>query len=94
MGEVENMTDRELLIQQASDMKNLCRSFDDFKTENRDDHKDMTKEIKSVSDGKISNRLFFFTVAVIISSLIGLTAYVGKIKTEVTKNTVRIEAIK
>ena len=92
--ELKDMTERDLLIQQATDIKNLCRSFDDFKAANKDEHKDITKEVKSVSDGKVSNRLFFWVSGIIIFCIIGLTAYTGVIKNDVVKNTTLIENIK
>ena len=52
---LKDMTEKVLLVQQTRDLKNLCKSFDELKAENREEHKDLTKEIRVVSEGKVSN---------------------------------------
>jgi len=53
---LKDMTKKVLLVQQTRDLKNLCKSFDEFKAENREEHKDLTKEIRAASEGKVSNQ--------------------------------------
>jgi len=62
-----------------------------MKEENRKEHETIFKLLDDQANGKVSNKLFFFTIAFVITALIGLTAYTGNLSNIVTKNTVYIE---
>ena len=83
---LSDMTERELLIEQARDLKNLCKSFDDFKVSNEDDH----KEIFEKTDNKVSSVLFRWVVGFVILFIVSLTGYTGAVHLEVVKNTTTI----
>lgn len=93
MSKIEAMTDRELLIQQSKDIESLCNAFKEFKESNAEEHKLIFEKLDILSEGKISNKLFFFTISFILIALVSLTAYTGTIKNDVIKNTVCIEKI-
>ena len=90
---LKDMTERELLIQQARDVQLLCRSFDDFKDNNREEHKDITDKIASITEKKVSNKLFFSAMGALILFIMALTGYVGITKNGVVKNSAQITGI-
>ena len=90
---IKNMTERELLIQQAETLKKLCRDLSELKTENKKQHATIFDKIDKVMGNKVSNWLFFPIITLIVLSLIGLTGYVGAMKSEVVKNTTCVERI-
>jgi len=90
---LKDMTERELLIQQTRDVQLLCKSFDDFKDNNKDEHKDITDKIANITEKKVSNRLFFSTIGALILFIMALTSYVGIAKNGVIKNSAQITSI-
>lgn len=93
MNGLENLSERDLIIQQGRDIKNLCKAFEDFKDDNAMGHKLIFQKLDELTEKKVSNRLFFFAMGLIITFIVGLTAYTGTIKNEVVKNTTCIERI-
>ena len=87
----ENMTEREILIKQAGVLEKLCDALRTLTKNNKDEHKAITDKVEKVTDGKVSNWLFFPIISLIVLSIIGLTAYVGTMKNEVVKNTTCVE---
>jgi len=93
MPTLENLTDRELLIQNSLEIKNLCREFNEFKNDNAKEHELIFTKLDALMNGKVSNTLFYFTISVIITAILSLTAYTGVVKNEVVKNTTCIEQL-
>ena len=84
-------TDRDLLIEVISNVKNLCQKFETFKVDNKEEHNIIFKLLNEQANNKVSNKLFYFIMAIVIASILSLTAYTGIIKNDVVKNTVNIE---
>jgi len=82
-------TDHDLLIKNGETLKKLCGSITELKGNNKEEHKDINNKLNNT----IHNKLFYFFSAIMISCIIGLTAYVGTIKNEVVKNSTCIENI-
>ena len=90
---LENMTERELLIQQAGSLDTLCSGMTEMKKINAAEHKTITIKVDKLTEGKVSNRLFFWATGFIILFILGLTTYTGAMKSEVVKNTTNLERI-
>jgi len=93
MSKLENLTERELLIETITNVENLCKKFESFKEDNKGEHATLFTLLGDQATNKVSNRLFFFSIALIITALLSLTAYTGIIKNDVVKNTVCIEKL-
>ena len=91
--DIPNLTDRELLVQQAVSLKKICGDISELKVENKSEHGAISKKVDSVVVGKISNRLFFWLVGLMIVVQIGLITFVGDLNMQVTKNTSNIEHV-
>ena len=85
--------ERRVLIQQTEAIKNLCRSFDEFKEDNKQEHKNIKDKLEALADSKVSFPLFFFTILIIIGFLSGLVVYTGELKNNVVKNETKIQQI-
>ncbi|RLC49942.1 MAG: hypothetical protein DRI23_08135 [Candidatus Cloacimonadota bacterium] len=81
-----DMTERELLVQYGAYLHKLCGDLSELKIQNAKEHSKLFNKIDEVADGKVSNRLFFWIVGIIIFSMIGLTSFVGTLNTKVTTN--------
>jgi len=84
--EMEQMTERELLVQHGTILKKLCGDITDLKKTNGKEHGKLFDKIDAVSEGKISNRLFFWVVGFVFISILALTSFVGSLNTKVTEN--------
>lgn len=82
-------TDHDLLIKNGETLKKLCGNINELKINNKDEHRDINNKLNNT----LSNKLFYFFAIIMISCIMGLTAYVGVIKNEVVKNTTCIERI-
>ena len=86
-------TERDLIIQQGAAIENLCDMFKEFKINNEAEHKEIFEKLDKITDGKVSNKLFFWVLGFIILFLFSLSGFTGMIKNDVTKNTVCIEKL-
>jgi hypothetical protein len=86
-------TDRELLIQHGAVLNKLCGAITELKKDNYIEHEKIFDKVDKVVISKISNRLFFWLVGLIILIQLGLVGYVGNLNTQVTKNTNDIEHV-
>jgi len=93
MNQFKNLSDRDLLIQNITETKNLCNKFDSFSSDNSKEHDLIFNRLSSLLENKVSNKLFYFTISIVIMIIISLTAYLGNIKDDVTKNNVTIEQL-
>ena len=88
-----NMTERELMIQQAGVLKKLCGSLKDLKEDNTADHEKLFDKVDKTVVEKISNKLFFWIVGILVLCMISMTTVLGTINTQVTTNTTRVDNI-
>lgn len=90
---LENMTERELLVQQAGTLAKLCTTITKLEGDNKSEHNSITEKVDGLVYKKVSYRLFFWLSGIIILCLMSLTAYTGITKNEVVKNTTCIEKL-
>ncbi|MDA3808642.1 MAG: hypothetical protein PF440_12115 [Thiomicrorhabdus sp.] len=90
-GKIERLTDRELLVQQHTNLANMCRDVKDIKAANSLDHVTIFNKLDTVSDNKVSYKLFFWLVGILFICLLSLTSFVGSLSTKVTTNTTNIQ---
>ena len=93
MTDVPNMTDREILIQQGTVLNKLCGVITELKSDNKVEHEKISVKVDSVVITKISNKLFFRLIAIIITIEIMLTSAVGVLSVNVASNTADIEHV-
>ena len=100
MPDFVNQSDRDLLIQTATNTENLCTQFKNLKEENKKDHEAIREDNKetfatifSLFEKRVPNWVFFPIIIIIVGGLISLAAYTSKIKNDVAKNTVCIEKL-
>jgi hypothetical protein len=93
MSKLDNLSDRDLLIQNATNVENLCSQFEELKKDNKTEHETLFKLLDGQANSKVSNKLFFFIIGFIILSIVTLTGYVGSLSNDVTKNSTCIERI-
>jgi hypothetical protein len=93
MTDIPNLTDRELLIQHGTVLTKLCGSITELKKDNADEHGKVFEKIDKVIVSKISNKLFFWLIGLMIVVQIGLIGFVGNTSIQVTRNTVDIQHV-
>lgn len=93
MTDIPNMSERELLVQHGEILKKLCGSITALKKENGVEHKNIGDKVDEVVTTKISNKLFFWLVGLMIIAQIGLVTFVGDLNTQVTTNKTHIEHV-
>jgi hypothetical protein len=91
--DIPNLTDRELLIQHGSTLAKLCGAITELKVENAIEHDKIFSKVEKVIVTKISNKLFFWLVGLMIMVQVGLVGFVGNLNTQVTRNTGDVEHI-
>lgn len=84
--QMDQMTERELLVQHGTVLKKLCGDITDLKKTNGKEHGKLFDKIDAVSEGKISNRLFFWVIGFVFISILALTSFVGSLNTKVVEN--------
>ena len=89
--EIPDMSDRELLIHHIGLVQELCRSFAELKKDNSKSHELLFNKVDKVTDTKVSNKLFFSTVGILIAVVISLTGYVGVLSNEITATATCVE---
>ena len=75
--EVPNPSERELLIQHGTVLNKLCGSITELKTNNAKEHEKIFAKVDKVVTTKISNKLFFWLIGIIITIEIMLASCVG-----------------
>ena len=90
---LENLTDRDLLIQNTTNVENLCKQFKEMKRENKKEHETLFQLVDAQSKGTVSNRLFYVTLILMVGAIGYLTVSVSDLRNNVTKNAVCIEKL-
>jgi len=93
MTDVPNMTDREILIQQGTVLNKLCGAITELKSNNKVEHEKIVTKVDSVVITKISNKLFFRLITIIITIEIMLASAMGVLNIKVSTNTADIEHV-
>ena len=93
MSGLENLSDRDLLIQNTTNIENLCKQFKEMKRENKKEHETLFKLLDAQSKGTVSNRLFYVTLILIVGAIGYLTVSVSDLRNNITKNAVCIEKL-
>jgi len=92
-GDIPNMTDREILIQQGTVLDKLCGNITSLKKDNCKEHEKIFVKVDSIIVTKISNKLFFWLTGIIITIEILLASAIGVINIKTTDNASDVEHI-
>lgn len=93
MGKPPNMTDRELMIEHGAILREVCRNVKSLKSDNGVEHKSIFDRIDAISDNKVSNKLFYSTLSILVAVLIIISASLSVLNIKATTNTADIEHI-
>jgi hypothetical protein len=74
---IPNLTDRELLIQQSTVLTKVCHSITALTDDNAIEHGKIFDKLDSVVTTKISNKLFFWLIGIIVTIEILLASCLG-----------------
>jgi len=94
MMNLEHMTERELLIQQATHIDTLCSTVKSLKRENSDDHGTLFQLMGDLGNDKVAIKLFFWVLSAVFLCMIGLFSYVDKIDNKVIQIETTMAGIK
>lgn len=91
--EIPNLTDRELLVQQTVSLNQLCRSVSELKNDNEVGHADLFRKVDDIAASKISNKIFYFIIGIMITAQVAMVSYIGGLSTKVTTNIADIQHV-
>ena len=92
MKNLENLSDRDLLVKCTTNIENLCSKFKSIEAKNDSDHELIYKKVDRLTEYKVSNKLFYFVIGLIIAGLLSLATFTGALKNDVVINTTRLNS--
>ena len=76
--------DRDLLITMSSNVENLTSNFTEFKDDNKKEHDKFNSKLDCITIKKISNRLFFWVIGIIVLVMLGSYTYSATITNDLS----------